>query len=118
MLLAETDSEEGVLIDPVVSEHRRDFVLDNRSPAFTGDALLIHGCGRCDVQLGDARILYRAITTRIVQRPETCLLHPMVLLCHFGNRSALATHLLQKAGLERVANLRGGLRAWEPRGWL
>jgi len=40
----------------------------------------------------------------------------VVLLCHSGIRSALATQLLIKAGRERVANLRGGLRAWEVEG--
>ena len=228
------------------------FVLDDQSAAFTGDALLIRGCGRCDFQEGDARTLYRSITTRIFPLPECCLLYPghdysgrtlssvaeekafkarlggsanerdfvgylenmklphpgriaealpanlrcgrplqeadtaadswaplqrsyaglpelepawvadhrhtltlvdvrgaeefhgpdghlagslliplpelqerlaeippqrpVVLLCHSGIRSALATQLLIKAGRERVANLRGGLRAWEVEG--
>jgi len=228
------------------------FVLDDQSAAFTGDALLIRGCGRCDFQEGDARTLYRSITTRIFPLPECCLLYPghdysgrtlssvaeektfnarlggsanerdfvgylenmklphpgriaealpanlrcgrplqesdlaadswaplqrsyaglpelepawvadhrhtltlvdvrgaeefkgpdghvtgslliplpelqerlaeipperpVVLLCHSGIRSALATQLLIKAGWERVANLRGGLRAWEVEG--
>ena len=41
---------------------------------------------------------------------------PVVVLCHSGCRSALATQQLEKAGLKRVANLRGGLRAWENEG--
>jgi sulfur dioxygenase len=46
------------------------------------------------------------------RRSEIPTDRPVVLLCHSGSRSALATQQLPKAGLERVANLRGGLRAW------
>lgn len=41
---------------------------------------------------------------------------PTVGLCHSGSSSALATQQLQKLGLTRVANLRGGLRAWKAQG--
>src|SRR3954470_21864588 len=34
------------------------YVLDDRSIAFTGDALLIRGCGRTDFQQGDPHALY------------------------------------------------------------
>jgi len=242
----------AVLATPGHTDGCLTFVLDDQSAAFTGDALLIRGCGRCDFQEGDARTLYRSITTRIFPLPECCLLYPghdysgrtlssvaeekafnarlggsanerdfvgylenmklphpgriaealpanlrcgrplqesdlaadswaplqrsyaglpelepawvadhrhtltlvdvrgaeefhgpdghlagslliplpelqerlaeipperpVVLLCHSGIRSALATQLLIKAGRERVANLRGGLRAWEVEG--
>ena len=36
-----------------------------------------------------------------------------VVVCHSGSRSALATQQFLRAGLERVANLRGGISAWE-----
>jgi glyoxylase-like metal-dependent hydrolase (beta-lactamase superfamily II)/rhodanese-related sulfurtransferase len=52
------------------------YVLDDRSMAFTGDALLIRGCGRCDFQQGDARTLYHSIRERILSLPESCLLYP------------------------------------------
>ena len=42
---------------------------------------------------------------------------PIVVLCHSGSRSALATQQLQKAGFARVANLRGGLRRWIAEGY-
>jgi len=41
---------------------------------------------------------------------------PVVVLCHSGSRSALATQQLIKAGLSQVANLHGGLRAWTAEG--
>ncbi|MFM7651694.1 MAG: rhodanese-like domain-containing protein [Vulcanococcus sp.] len=52
------------------------FVLDDRSLAFTGDALLVRGCGRCDFQQGDAHTLWRSITEQILSLPESCLLYP------------------------------------------
>ena len=52
------------------------FVLDDHSLAFTGDALLVRGCGRCDFQQGDAHTLWRSITEQILSLPEACLLYP------------------------------------------
>jgi glyoxylase-like metal-dependent hydrolase (beta-lactamase superfamily II)/rhodanese-related sulfurtransferase len=52
------------------------YVLDDRSMAFTGDALLIRGCGRCDFQQGNAHTLYRSITEQLFSLPESCLLYP------------------------------------------
>ena len=52
------------------------YVLDDQSMAFTGDALLIRGCGRTDFQGGDARMLYRSVRERIFALPDRCLLYP------------------------------------------
>ncbi|MGB8273943.1 MAG: rhodanese-like domain-containing protein [Alphaproteobacteria bacterium] len=52
------------------------YVLDDGAMAFTGDCLLIRGCGRTDFQQGDARALYRSVHTRIFSLPESCLLYP------------------------------------------
>jgi glyoxylase-like metal-dependent hydrolase (beta-lactamase superfamily II)/rhodanese-related sulfurtransferase len=52
------------------------FVLDDRSMAFTGDALFIRGCGRTDFQGGDARTLYRSVREQIFSLPERCLIYP------------------------------------------
>ncbi len=52
------------------------YVLDDQSMAFTGDALLVRGCGRCDFQQGNAHTLWRSITTQIFSLPEACLLYP------------------------------------------
>ncbi len=50
------------------------FVTDGM--AFTGDALLIRGCGRTDFQEGDAGTLYRSVRTRILSLPESTALYP------------------------------------------
>ena len=42
---------------------------------------------------------------------------PLVLVCHSGSRSALATQKLLKTGRQRVANLRGGLSRWRAEGY-
>ena len=52
------------------------FVLDDRSMAFTGDCLLIRGCGRTDFQQGSPRLLYRSVRDQILSLPAQCLLYP------------------------------------------
>lgn len=52
------------------------YVLDDESRAFTGDCLLIRGCGRTDFQGGSARALYRSVHGRIFSLPDRCLLYP------------------------------------------
>ncbi|CAK6697757.1 rhodanese-like domain-containing protein [Synechococcus sp. CBW1107] len=51
-------------------------VLDDHSMAFTGDALLVRGCGRCDFQQGNAHTLWNSIKEQIFTLPESCLLYP------------------------------------------
>lgn len=43
---------------------------------FTGDALLISGCGRTDFQNGDAATLYRSVHTRLFTLPDETLVYP------------------------------------------
>ncbi len=52
------------------------FVLDDKSMAFTGDALLIRGCGRTDFQQGSARSLFRSVREQIFTLPPTCTIYP------------------------------------------
>jgi glyoxylase-like metal-dependent hydrolase (beta-lactamase superfamily II)/rhodanese-related sulfurtransferase len=52
------------------------FVLDDQSMAFTGDALLIRGCGRTDFQQGSAPQLYASVHEQIFSLPPGCLLYP------------------------------------------
>jgi glyoxylase-like metal-dependent hydrolase (beta-lactamase superfamily II)/rhodanese-related sulfurtransferase len=52
------------------------YVLDDRSMAFTGDALLVRGCGRCDFQQGNAHTLWASITEQLLTLPASCLLYP------------------------------------------
>jgi sulfur dioxygenase len=47
-----------------------------RDKLFTGDALLIGGCGRTDFQGGDAGQLYDAVTQRLFPLPAETLVYP------------------------------------------
>ena len=44
--------------------------------AFTGDALLIRGCGRTDFQQGDPSLLFTSIRNKIFTLPDETLLFP------------------------------------------
>lgn len=52
------------------------YVLDDQRMAFTGDALLIRGCGRTDFQQGSPQRLFRSVRERILSLPADCLLYP------------------------------------------
>jgi sulfur dioxygenase len=52
------------------------YVLDDQSMAFTGDSVLIRGCGRTDFQQGSPARLYRSVHQQILSLPAACLLYP------------------------------------------
>jgi glyoxylase-like metal-dependent hydrolase (beta-lactamase superfamily II) len=43
---------------------------------FSGDALLIEGCGRTDFQNGSAAALYRSVHDKLFALPDDCLVYP------------------------------------------
>lgn len=50
--------------------------VEERHVAFTGDALLIRGCGRTDFQGGDAATLYRSVHEQIYSLPDDTIIYP------------------------------------------
>lgn len=52
------------------------YVLDDHSMAFTGDCLLIRGCGRTDFQQGDAHTMYQSVWKQIFSLSDECVLWP------------------------------------------
>ncbi|MGO4379936.1 rhodanese-like domain-containing protein [Pseudoduganella sp. RAF53_2] len=52
------------------------YVLDDESMAFTGDSLLIRGCGRTDFQQGSPQQLFSSVREQIMSLPRECLLYP------------------------------------------
>ena len=52
------------------------YVTADQSMAFTGDALLIRGCGRTDFQEGDARTLYRSVHRELFSLARGTLVYP------------------------------------------
>ena len=51
-------------------------VLDDESAVFTGDALLIRGCGRVDFQEGSASKLYDSVTRKLFALPRNTTVYP------------------------------------------
>ncbi|XP_023131972.2 persulfide dioxygenase ETHE1, mitochondrial [Amphiprion ocellaris] len=51
-------------------------VMEDQSMAFTGDTLLIRGCGRTDFQQGCAKRLYHSVHQKIFTLPDQCLIYP------------------------------------------
>jgi glyoxylase-like metal-dependent hydrolase (beta-lactamase superfamily II) len=68
----------GVRLDPIYTPGHTDdhyaYAADGR--VFTGDALLIDGCGRTDFQNGDAATLYRSIHGKLFALPGETLVWP------------------------------------------
>jgi sulfur dioxygenase len=52
------------------------FVLSDHSMVFTGDTLLIRGCGRSDFQQGNAARLFQSITQQLFSLPDDCIVFP------------------------------------------
>jgi len=52
------------------------YVCRDQGMAFTGDALLIRGCGRTDFQQGDAALLFESVRNKIFALPDETLLFP------------------------------------------
>ncbi|VDD78106.1 unnamed protein product [Mesocestoides corti] len=52
------------------------YVLHSAGAAFTGDALLIRGCGRTDFQQGSPEKLYESVHSQIFSLPDNYLLFP------------------------------------------
>ncbi len=51
-------------------------MLHSARAAFTGDALLIRGCGRTDFQEGSSDTLYDSVHSQILSLPDDYFLFP------------------------------------------
>ena len=67
---------------------------------FTGDALLINGCGRTDFQSGNAKQLYLSITEKLFRYPEETKVYPG----HDYHGNTVSTVGQEKAQNPRLAN--------------
>merc|ERR1712106_392738 len=52
------------------------FINREAGCAFTGDTLLVRGCGRTDFQGGSASSLYQSVWSRILSLPDNTVLYP------------------------------------------
>ncbi|CAL7943741.1 unnamed protein product [Xylocopa violacea] len=65
-----------VLPTPGHTEGCVTYVCNEQGVAFTGDALLIRGCGRTDFQGGSAEVLYKSVHSKIFTLPSNYRLYP------------------------------------------
>lgn len=68
----------SLTLDPIHTPGHTDghFAYRLNDRIFTGDALLIEGCGRTDFQNGDADALYRSVTEKLFALPDDSLVYP------------------------------------------
>jgi len=68
----------SITLEPLHTPGHTDahFTFKSAQRLFTGDALLIDGCGRTDFQSGDAATLYRSIHEKMFSLPEETLVYP------------------------------------------
>ena len=71
-----------------------------RNKVFTGDALLIDGCGRTDFQGGDAGKLYDSVTQRLFTLPDDTEVYP----AHDYKGRTSSTIGAERSGNARLAN--------------
>jgi len=66
------------LFTPGHTNHHHSYLLerDGLLAVFTGDALLIDGCGRTDFQSGDATTLYESIHRKLFNLPDETTVYP------------------------------------------
>ena len=68
----------GIALQPLHTPGHTDghFAYLSADRAFTGDALLIDGCGRTDFQNGDADTLYKSVRAKLFSLPDDVLVYP------------------------------------------
>ena len=52
------------------------YFLPKEGMIFTGDALMVRGCGRTDFQQGDPATLYESVHTQVLSLPDDTLIYP------------------------------------------
>lgn len=89
------------LFTPGHTDDHHCYVVESHDAArvFTGDALLIEGCGRTDFQNGDAATLYRSVHDKIFALGDDVLVYP----AHDYNQRHVSS-----IGQERARNPRLG----------
>lgn len=79
-----------------------DISFHHANSVFTGDALLINGCGRTDFQSGDSKALYHSITEKLFTLNDKTVVYPG----HDYNGFTTSTIAHEKAFNQRLGNNR------------
>lgn len=87
---------------------------------FTGDALLIDGCGRTDFQNGDADALYKSVTEKLFVLPDETLVYPAHdyqdrRVSSIGQEKKRNPRLGQSCTLEQFRDIMDGLNLPYPK---
>lgn len=93
----------GIRLEPIFTPGHTDdhFSYRANGRVFTGDALLIDGCGRTDFQNGDPAALYRSVHGKLFALPDDTLVYP----AHDYNHRHVSTVAQER---ERNPRLGGG----------
>jgi glyoxylase-like metal-dependent hydrolase (beta-lactamase superfamily II) len=93
------------LYTPGHTDDHHAYVLEaaGSSRIFTGDALLIEGCGRTDFQNGDAATLYRSVHDKIFALGDETLVYP----AHDYNQRQVSSIGQEKARNPRLGGGKG-----------
>jgi len=67
---------------------------------FTGDTLLIGGCGRTDLGGGDPDLMYDSLTAKLLRLPDATEVFP----AHYGPKHALVDRYSSTIAVERATN--------------
>ena len=112
----------SIKIDPIHTPGHTDghFAYQLGERLFTGDALLIDGCGRTDFQNGDARVLYRSVRERLFTLPDEQLVYPahdyqQRCVSSIGQEKARNPRLGGGRTLEQFVELMAGLNLPYPK---
>jgi len=90
------------------------YVADDMHFVLTGDALLIHGCGRTDFQGGSAELLYDSVYQQLFTLPRETLVYPghdymerthSSIGAEMDNNPRLGEHKTKEEFVEIMANL-------------
>ena len=65
-----------VLATPGHTDDHVSYHVPSHAAVFTGDTLLVRGCGRTDFQNGDARALYRSVHDVLFALPDATTVYP------------------------------------------
>ena len=96
-------------VDPLYADIRR---RDPVRPALLVDVREPHEFSEVRVE-GSLLVPMSQLNTRLDEIPRD---RPLLVMCQVGGRSARVTGLLRQQGYEDVANVAGGIDAWQRMG--
>jgi len=112
----------GITVDPLHTPGHTDnhFAYRCEDRLFSGDALLIDGCGRTDFQNGDATALYKSVTEKLFALSDEVLVYPAHDYQHrrvssIGQEKSRNARLGQGRTLEEFKTIMSGLDLPYPR---